>query len=86
MRRVQKLGEQTRDQWHKADWDAVAKDPRLVQLPNPEYVLAFDVYKFAEENYERVAEEVRQGRTLADFDDEEHLKKMTIKSVDEVPA
>ena|SRR5277367_3369622 len=84
VRRVQKLGEATRDQWHKADWDAVAKDPRLVQLPNPDYVLKFDVYKYVEENFDRVAEQVKQGRTLKDFDDDEHLKKMTEASIDEI--
>jgi hypothetical protein len=81
---VQKLGEATRDRWHKADWDAVKKDPRLVQLPNPDYVLKFDCHKFAEDNFEKVAEEVRQGRTLKDFDDNEHLQKMTRDSVDEI--
>jgi 2-polyprenyl-6-methoxyphenol hydroxylase-like FAD-dependent oxidoreductase len=84
VRRVQKMGESTRDQWHKADWDAVMKDPTLVQLPYPDYILKFNSHVFAEENYERVAAEVRQGRTLRDFDDEEHLKKVTKNSVDEV--
>jgi hypothetical protein len=77
VRRVQKTGEATRDMWHKADWDAVKMDPTLVQLPYPDYILKFDCYKFAEENFEKIADEIRQGRTLKDFDDPEHLQKMT---------
>ena len=78
------MGENTRDRWHKADWDTVIKDPSLVYLPHPDYILKFDPYKFFEDNYEKVVEEVRQGRTLKDFDDEEHLKKMTENSIHEV--
>lgn len=84
VRRVQKTGEATRDMWHKADWDAVMKDPTLVQLPYPDYILKFDCSKFAEENFERIAKEVRQGRTLKDFDDAEHIQRVTSASVDEV--
>jgi hypothetical protein len=70
--------------WHKADWDAVKKDPTKVQIPREEWILKFDCAKYAEENFEKAAEEVRQGRTLKDFDDAEHLKKMTKESVDEM--
>lgn len=82
--KVQKMGESTRDQWHKADWDAVMKDPTLVQLPHPDYILKFDTHKYVVDNYDKVAAEVRKGRTLADFIDDEHLKKMTKNSIDEV--
>jgi hypothetical protein len=77
VRRVQKTGEETRDMWHKANWDAVKKDPRLVQLPHHDYILKFDCHKYAEENFEKVAEDIRQGRTLKDFDDAEHLQTTT---------
>jgi len=60
------------------------KDPTLVQLPNPPFLLEFNVYKWTEENFDRVAEEIRQGRTLKDFDDDAHLKKMTEHSVHEI--
>jgi hypothetical protein len=54
-------------------------------LPNPDYILKFDVYGYAEDNFDRVAQEIRQGRTLKDFDDVEHLQKMTEASVEENP-
>jgi hypothetical protein len=83
VRRVQKTGESTRDMWHKADWDEVKKDPSKVQLPREDWILKHDSRQFAEDNFDRVAEEIKQGRTLKDFDDPEHLKKMTKASVDE---
>jgi len=83
VRRVQKTGESTRDMWHKADWDAVKKNPDLIKLPREDWILKHDSRQFAEDNFDRVAEEVRQGRTLKDFDDSEHLKKLTKESVQE---
>lgn len=83
VRRVQKTGESNRDMWHKADWDAVKKDPSKVQLPREAWILQHDCRQFAEDNFDRVAEEIRQGRTLKDFEDPEHLKKMTVESVKE---
>src|SRR5437764_421168 len=55
--KVQKMGESTRDQWHKADWDAVMKDPTLVQLPHPDYVLKFDTHKYLVDNNAKGARE-----------------------------
>jgi hypothetical protein len=46
--------------------------------------LKFDCAKYAEENFDKIAEEVKEGRTLKDFDDPEHLKKMTKESVNEI--
>ena len=85
VRRTQKWGEITRDRWHKADWDAVMKDHTLVQLPNPDYVLKFDCRRYAEDHFERIAEEVKQGRNLNDFADKLHLSKMSEASVHEIP-
>jgi hypothetical protein len=72
VRRVQKTGESTRDMWHKADWDKIKKDPSTIKLPREDWILKFDCATFAEENFGRVAEEIRQGRTLKDFDDLEY--------------
>jgi len=81
VRRAQKTGEYTRDRWHKADWDAVKNDPTLVQLPHPPFLLRFDCRKYADELFEETAQEIKQGRTLKDFDDPEYFKaKEAIKS------
>lgn len=85
VRKVQKTGETTRDMWHKVtDWDAVKKDPTKVQLPREDWILKHDCKQFAEDNFERVAEEIKQGRTLKDFDDVEHLTKLSQESAKEV--
>jgi hypothetical protein len=81
VRRAQKTGETTRDRWHKADWDAVKEDPSLVQLPHPPFLLRFDCRQFADEQFDIAAEEIKQGRTLRDFDDPEYfLEKEAVKA------
>jgi hypothetical protein len=82
--RIQKTGESTRDRWHKADWDAVKKDPSKVHIPREDWILNHDPAKYADENFERVAEEIRQGRTLTDLDVAKHLTKLMKESVDEI--
>jgi hypothetical protein len=84
VRKVQKTGESTRDRWHKADWDAVKKDPSKVHIPREDWILKHDSAKYAEDNFDRVAEEIKQGKTLKDLDSSEHLQKMTKESVDEI--
>lgn len=56
MRAVQKTGETTRDMWHKADWDEVAKDPESIQLPREDWIFRFDAEKNAEETYGKLVE------------------------------
>jgi len=51
VRAAQKTGEQTRDTWHKADWDAVKKNPESMKLKREAWLLDFDAEKYAEENY-----------------------------------
>ncbi|KAL2005367.1 hypothetical protein VTN00DRAFT_2578 [Thermoascus crustaceus] len=48
VRAVQKTGETTRDMWHKADWDKVAKNPESIQLPREDWIFKFDAEKHAE--------------------------------------
>ena len=79
-----KTGESIRDLWHKADGDAVKKDPTKIRLPRGERILKYNSHRFAENNFDRVAKKVRQGRTLKDFDDSEHLAKLTKESADEI--
>lgn len=59
VRAVQKTGETTRDMWHKADWDEVAKDPESIQLPREDWVFKFDAEKNAEETYDEVAKQLQ---------------------------
>jgi len=52
VRAAQKTGEQTRDTWHKANWDEVKKNPESMKLKREPWLLGFDAERFAEENYE----------------------------------
>ena len=51
VRAAQKTGEQTRDTWHKANWDHVKKNPESMKLKRESWLLDFDAEKYAEENY-----------------------------------
>ena len=44
--------------WHKADWDAVKKDPTKIQFPREDWILKHDSHQFAEDNFDRVAEKL----------------------------
>jgi 2-polyprenyl-6-methoxyphenol hydroxylase-like FAD-dependent oxidoreductase len=49
VRKVQKTGESTRDAWHKADWEEVKKNPKLIELPREDWIFGHDAEKYAEE-------------------------------------
>lgn len=48
---TQKTGETTRDQWHKADWDNLLKNPELVKLKRDPAILGHDAEAHAYEAY-----------------------------------
>lgn len=52
--RIQATGVTTRENWHKADWDAIWKDPKLLHLAREEWVLNFDAEEDTYKSYERV--------------------------------
>ncbi|KAK3990923.1 hypothetical protein QBC44DRAFT_393854 [Cladorrhinum sp. PSN332] len=55
---IQKTGVQTREQWHKADWDAIWKDPESLHLKREGWILDFDAEKDTYERYEEVKKEL----------------------------
>ncbi|KAJ9129790.1 FAD/NAD(P)-binding domain-containing protein [Coniochaeta hoffmannii] len=57
--KVQKLGESTRDMWHKADWSKVKENPDLVKFPREDWVFMHDAQGHAEEVFDRVYQEVK---------------------------
>lgn len=54
MKAVQKTGETTRDLWHKADWDEVKKNPKLIQMPREDWILGHDAEKHVLEVFPEV--------------------------------
>lgn len=61
VREVQKTGETTRDLWHKVDWDAVKKDPKIIQFPRHEWILNHDAEKHAVEVYDEVTAQLAKN-------------------------
>ncbi|KAK6221451.1 hypothetical protein LQW54_001553 [Pestalotiopsis sp. IQ-011] len=61
---AQKTGEQTRDIWHKADFGAAKKDPESFRLRREEWLLNFDAEAYAEKEYQRTAEVIREKGVL----------------------
>jgi hypothetical protein len=48
------MGWETRHAWHQTDWDAVAKDPNYLKLPQPKWLYGHDARKYATDNFEAV--------------------------------
>lgn len=59
--KVQQTGITTREQWHKADWDAIWKDPMLLHLRREDWILGFDVEKDTYARYEEVRASLDPG-------------------------
>jgi len=53
---TQKTGETTRNQWHKADWDEVRKNPESMKLKREPWILDHDAESFAEKKFQEVAD------------------------------
>ncbi|KAK3321932.1 hypothetical protein B0H66DRAFT_474442 [Apodospora peruviana] len=58
---IQKTGVQTREQWHKADWDAIWADPKSLHLAREAWILDFDAEDDAYKSYDRILGEIRSG-------------------------
>ncbi|KAF3769322.1 monooxygenase [Cryphonectria parasitica EP155] len=52
--KIQATGVSTREMWHKADWDAIWKDPSMLHLKREEWILRFDAEEDAYSRYDEV--------------------------------
>lgn len=52
--KVQATGITTRNDWHKADWDKIWKEPKLLHLKREEWILNFDSEEHAYSQYETI--------------------------------
>lgn len=55
---IQATGVSTREKWHKADWDAIWRDPKSLHLKREEWILKFDAEEEAYKAYARVRDEL----------------------------
>jgi hypothetical protein len=51
--------------WHKTDWSKVKDDPKSIGFPREDWIHEFDVEKHAEEVFDSVFDEVKNGGTSA---------------------
>lgn len=59
--KIQMTGVATREQWHKADWDAIWKDPQSLHLKREEWILNFDAEADAYASYAAVKAQLEKG-------------------------
>ncbi|RSL96392.1 hypothetical protein CEP52_011485 [Fusarium oligoseptatum] len=58
---TQRLGWETRHRWHFTDWEAVAKNPELLKLPQPTWLQCHDAETYARENVDAVVSHLKHG-------------------------
>lgn len=58
---AQKIGIETREAWHKTDWELAAKDPKSVSMPLPNWLFGHDPQKYAYAEFDKAAEAVQTG-------------------------
>lgn len=53
-----------RDGYHNVDWDGedIKKNPQILNLPRPTWVIEYDIAKESEASFEALAKDVRDGR------------------------
>lgn len=61
VRAAQKTGEQTRDIWHQADFEAARRDPPSLRLRREAWLLDFDAQAYAEDHYARTVDVLRRS-------------------------
>lgn len=58
---TQRLGWETRHRWHFTDWEAVAKNPELLKLPQPTWLQCHDAETYARENVGAAVSHIKNG-------------------------
>lgn len=58
---AQQIGVETRDAWHKTDWEAVKKNPKILEMPRPEWLFGHDPQEYAYEEFDTAATAVVTG-------------------------
>lgn len=56
-------GAQLRETWHNDPWEHVEEDPEKIAMARGDWILDFDAVKNAEDHFEKLAQDVRSGKT-----------------------
>lgn len=62
--KIQATGVTTRENWHRADWGAINKDPTLLHIKREAWILGFDVEENAYSEYNRVRASLNHSEHL----------------------
>ena len=60
--KAQGTGVSTREQWHKADWDAIREDPQSLHLKRESWLLDFDAEEHAYKVWDETIAGLRKGK------------------------
>ena len=58
---AQQIGKETREVWHKTDWELAKKDPQSLSMPLPQWLFGHDPQKYAYEEFELAASSIENG-------------------------
>ncbi len=58
---AQKMGLETREAWHKTDFDRVKDEPDTVSMPNPDWLFSHRPQNYAYEEFDLAAAAVETG-------------------------
>ncbi|KAK5555364.1 hypothetical protein LTR46_006389 [Exophiala xenobiotica] len=58
---AQKMGIETREMWHKTNWELVKSQPETVSMPNPAWLFAHSPQQYAYDEFEFAAHAVQTG-------------------------
>ncbi|KAK4937415.1 hypothetical protein LTR10_021952 [Elasticomyces elasticus] len=79
--RAQMTGVTTREQWHKADWNEIWKDTKVLHLKRDAWLLDFDAETHAYEVVDDVLKDLRQGKPVKTDTPPEPEQKNGVQSV-----
>ncbi|KAH7063806.1 hypothetical protein BKA63DRAFT_183151 [Paraphoma chrysanthemicola] len=60
--KAQATGVKTREKWHKANWDEIAKTPEAIHLTREAWLLNFDAEKDCYDRFDKVTKEIQGDR------------------------
>ena len=55
------MGIETREMWHKTDWELVKDQPETVSMPNPAWLFAHSPQKYAYDEFDIAVHAVETG-------------------------
>lgn len=55
------MGVETREMWHKTDWERVKSQPETVSMPNPAWLFAHSPQQYAYDEFDLAAHAIETG-------------------------